>query len=196
MQSLQPNEITHAILTCYDDRLDELIEMEVARIRMEGGQLRDKDIIRPPGGVHLLAGHTDCRRAFYQMMSGLRDIARRQVIHLFPHTNCQYCGIHFQEKLGNGSRSDLRFHVTSAEKMLNGAMGYFSGLNGSIPELDVRIILTVDRQIVTIDEARSLLPHVPESSHHGAPCVHRGSHPHHGHVVGNGHDPNHLNTHI
>ncbi len=184
----QKSTLTHAILTCYDDRLDDLVGSEIERIRSRGGELREKDIIRPPGGVHLLAGHTDCRKAFYQMMSGLRDIARRDVIHLFPHTNCQYCGIHFQEKLGNGSQSDLRFHVKSAEKMLGGAQAHFSTSGGHIPALDVRIILTVDQQIVTIDEARSLLPHVPENSHHGSPCL---TEHHQTTGAGNGHVAHH-----
>ncbi len=61
-----------------------------------------------------------------------------------------------------------------------------------MPELDVRIILTVDQRIVTIDEAHALLPLVPEYSHHGAPCIgthvhrHHATVPHGGH--GNGHD--------
>lgn len=172
MQQLpEKNTITHAILTCYDDRLDSLVRSEVERIRSQGGQLRDKDIIRPPGGVHLLAGHTDCRKAFYQMLSGLRDIAKRDVIHLFPHTNCQYCGIHFQEKLGNGVQSDLRFHLKSAEKILSGAMSYFTGSVDNVPEIDVRIILTIDQRIVTIGEAHEMLPLVSEHGHHGAPCI-------------------------
>lgn len=171
MQIPEKNIITHAILTCYDDRLNRLVRQEARRIRSQGGQLREKDIIRPPGGVHLLAGHTDCRKAFYQMLSGLRDIAKRDVIHLFPHTNCQYCGIHFQEKLGNGVQSDLRFHLKSAEKMLNGAMSHFTGSVDKVPKIDVRIILTVDQRIVTIDEAHQLLPHVPEHGHHGDPCI-------------------------
>lgn len=175
MQQLpEKNAITHAILTCYDDRLDDLVGSEVERIRSQGGQLREKDIIRPPGGVHLLAGHTDCRKAFYQMMSGLRDIAKRNVIHLFPHTNCQYCGIHFQEKLGNGVKSDLRFHLTSAEKILSGAMSHFAGSVDNVPVIDVRIILTVDQRIVTIDEAHEMLPRVSAHDHHGSPCINHG----------------------
>lgn len=178
------NTITHAILTCYDDRIDPVVEQEVERIRSQGGQLRDKDIIRPPGGVHMLAGKTDCRKAFYEMISGLRDIARTTVFHLWPHTNCQYCGLHFQEKLGNGSQSDLRFHVRSAEKMLSGASGHFSASGGHSPALDVRIILTVDQRIISIKEAHGLLPLVSAHSHHGSPCLE-----HHQLATGHGASP-------
>ena len=167
----QKNQTTHAILTCYDGRIDSIVDREINRIRSEGGTLRGKDIFRPAGGVHLLAGKTDCRKAFYEMITSLRDIAGTRVFHLWPHTNCQYCGTHFKEKLGNGSQSDLRFHVKSAEKMLSGAMNHFSSLTGDVPELDVRIILTSDQHLVTIDEAHQLLPHVPEHGHHGDPCI-------------------------
>jgi len=165
----------HAILTCYDDRIDDVVAREIKRYRDEGILLREKDIMRPPGGVHLLAGKTDCRKTFYEALTSLLDHANTTVFHLWPHTNCRYCGKHFQEKLGNGSKSDLRFHVRSAEKMLHGAKEHFShSSTNRIPELDVRIILTVDQRLVTIDEAHDLLPHVSEHSHHGSPLIHHG----------------------
>ena len=61
--------------------------------------------------------------------------------------------------------------------MLKGTRDHFSGSSEQMPELDIRIILTVDQRFVTIDEAHALLPNVPEHSHHGTPCI--GNHNHH-----------------
>lgn len=165
----------HVMLTCYDHRIDKLVAEKINVIRSQGGQLAGKDILRIPGGVHLLAGKTDCRKAFYEMLSGYQRIAKTTVFHLLPHTNCQYCGIHFPEKLGNGTRSDLRFHLKSAEKMLAGAKDHFLQSPDDMPELNVSIILTIDQRIISIEQARELLPHVPEEHGHGMPCcVHSG----------------------
>lgn len=159
----------HVLITCYDQRIDPIVSDIIDEIRSQGGLLAGKDIIRIPGGVHLLAGKSDCRKTFYELLTSYRDIAKTDVFHFFPHTNCQYCGIHFQEKLGSGNRSDLRFHLRSAEKLLAGVIQHFSNLSDAEPELDARIILTIDRSIVSIDEAYGLLPHVPDHEH-GAPC--------------------------
>lgn len=168
----------HAILTCYDDRIDGIVDGEIARIRAQGGDIRPKDIIRPPGGVHLFTGHSDCRKAFYTLLTSCSDITNPAVFHFWPHTNCLHCGKYHAEKIGSGAHSDLRFHLTSAVKMLEGAMDHFSRSSRKMPELDVRVILTIDQRIVTIDEARDLLPDVPEHSHHGAPCIHLPSEGH------------------
>lgn len=163
----------HVLITCYDDRLDDLVTQMIDEIRGQGGLLAGKDIVRVPGGPHLLAGKSDCRKAFYELLTGYRDIARATVFHLLPHTNCQWCGIHLQEKLGTGTQSDLRFHIRSAEKMLAGAKEHFASLTPQEqPEFDSRIILTLDQRIVTIEEAHELLPHVPEHHEHGRPCCH------------------------
>ena len=160
----------HVIVTCYDGRLDAIVKTLVEEIRTDGGIVDDKDIFRPPGGVHFVSADPRDRSIFYKLLSGYHDIARTTVFHLLPHTNCQYCGRYHQEKLGNGIQSDLHFHLRSAEKLLDGALQHFGRLSPDIvPELDVRIILTVDQRIVTIDEAHDLLPHVPDHAH-GAPC--------------------------
>lgn len=149
----------HVLLTCYDDRLDPLVTILIREIRGNGGVLAGKDIVRIPGGPHVLTGKPTCRNAFYEILSSYRDVARSTVFHILPHTHCQWCGIHLKEKLGNESRSDLRFHLRSAEKMLQGAKEHFANLPiHERPELDVRIILTIDQRIVTIDAARALLP--------------------------------------
>ncbi len=160
----------HVIITCYDDRIDGIVSGAIHSIRMQGGALEGKDIVRLPGGVHMLVGKTDCRVAFYELLTSWRDIARTTTIHIWPHTNCRYCGIHLQEKLGSGAQSDLRFHVKSAEKLLAGATHHFSRSHGPLPTLDVRIILTTDQRMVTIEEAHELLPHVPAHGHHGSSC--------------------------
>jgi hypothetical protein len=179
MQSVKKEEgqsqKRHAIFTCYDGRIDDITAMEIDRIRSQGGLLAKKDILRPPGGVHLLAGKTDCRKTFYELLAGYYGIAGTTVFHFWPHTNCQYCGLHFQEKLGSGAQSDLRFHVRSAEKLRDGALHHFASLEKR-PEIDVRIILTTDQRIVTIDEAHELLPHVPVHGHHGSPCFAQHEH--------------------
>lgn len=173
----------HTILTCYDDRIDGLVEQEIECIRAQGGIIREKDINRPPGGVHLFTGRSDCREAFYSLLRSCSDIAKSTVFHFWPHTNCQHCGRYHPEKIGTNAQSDLRYHLRSAEKMLGGALGHFSGSVEQMPELDVRIILTIDQRIVTIDEAHTLLPHVSEHSHHGSSCIgghdHRHEHQHH-----------------
>ena len=192
MQSTNPQGRRHTILTCYDDRIDELVEQEIRSIRKQGGIIRDKGINRPPGGVHLFMGRSDCREAFYSLLRSCSDIAQSTVFHFWPHTNCQHCGRYHPEKIGTTALSDLRYHLRSAKKMLEGAKHHFSSSGDQMPELDVRIILTVDQRIVSIDEAHALLPHVPEHSRHGAPCMghhehhHSGIHPHGDH--GNGHD--------
>lgn len=187
MQSLHPQEQgqRHTILTCYDDRIDGLVEQEIKRIRAHGGIIGDKDINRPPGGVHLFTGRSDCREAFYGLLRSCSDIAKSTVFHFWPHTNCQHCGRYHPEKIGTTALSDLRYHLKSAEKMLEGAFNHFTSSAEQMPELDVRIILTVDQRIVTIDEARALLPHVPEHSHHGSPCINGsgGYHQEHRHPV-------------
>jgi hypothetical protein len=159
----------HALLTCYDSRVDGITESLIQEIRVDG-ELLGKSILRPAGGIHVLLGKSECRQGFYEMLTALRDIAKIDVFHLLPHTNCQYCGHHLSEKIGNGTQSDLRFHVTSAEKMLAGLMRYFGGLNGEMPEFDVRIILTTDQRIVTIKEALELLPDIPSNRAHGSTC--------------------------
>ena len=161
----------HVIVTCYDDRLDGMVAEMINEIRSQGGLLAGKDIVRIPGGPHLLAGKTDCRKAFYEILSGYRDVARSTVFHILPHTHCQWCGIHLKEKLGNGTQSDLRFHLRSAEKMFQGAREHFVTLPiDEQPELDVRIILTIEQRILTIEEPHQLLPHIPEHHGHGKPC--------------------------
>lgn len=168
----------HVIITCYDHRIDNLVAKMIDDIRSQGDQLAGKDILRIPGGVHLLAGKTDCRKAFYEVLSGYQCIAKTTVFHLLPHTNCQYCGMHFQEKLGNGTRSDLRFHLKSAVKILAGAENHFLQSPDGIPELNVNIILTIDQRIISIEEAHALLPHVPEEHGHGMPCCIHSEHGH------------------
>lgn len=161
----------HVLITCYDGRLDDMVAKMINDIRSQGGHLAGKDIVRIPGGPHLLVGKSDCRKAFYELLSGYKAIAGSTVFHLLPHTNCQWCGIHLPEKLGNGTQSDLRFHLQSAKKMLAGANDHFSSLPlEERPEFDSRIILTIDQRIVTIDEAHRLLPHIPEHHGHGKPC--------------------------
>lgn len=183
MQStaLNAEERRHVILTCYDDRIDGKVEQEAARIRAQGGRLRDKDIFRPPGGVHFLSADLDCRAAFYKYLDNCREIASATVFHFWPHTNCQECGLHRPEKLGNGTKSDLWFHVKTAKKLFRFTREHFERLpDKERPILDVRIILTIDQSIVTIDEADGLLSHVPEDIPHGLPCLH-GQRPEHQH---------------
>jgi len=167
----------HVLITCYDQRIDPIVLQIIHDIRSEGGLLAGKDIVRIPGGVHLLAGKSDCRKTFYELLTSYRDIAKTDVFHFFPHTNCQYCGIHFQEKIGDGNRSDLRFHLRSAEKLLVGVMEHFLDASQESPILDARIILTTDQRIVSIEEAHAILPHVPDHEH-GVHCqqVHRIPH--------------------
>jgi len=168
----------HTILTCYDDRIDAIVDEEVRRIRQQGGEINAKDIIRPPGGVHLFTGRSDCRQAFYALLSSCADIVKSSVVHFWPHTNCQHCGRYHPEKIGTNAHSDLRYHLRSAEKVLAGAIAHFSSTPEQMPALDVRVILTIDQRIVTIDEAHALLPHVPEHGHHGTPCLGHGhAHP-------------------
>lgn len=190
MQTSEQHGKRHTILTCYDDRIDALVEQEIERIRAQGGIIRDKDINRPPGGVHLFTGRSDCREAFYSLLRSCSHIAKSTVFHFWPHTNCQHCGRYHPEKIGTTALSDLRYHLRSAERMLEGALKHFAEAGEQMPELDVRIILTSDQRIVTIDEAHALLPHVPEHSHHGAPCMaHLPTHRqgHHSHHAEHGH---------
>jgi hypothetical protein len=161
----------HAVITCYDSRLDNLVEEYVAKIRALGGHIEAKDIQRPPGGTHFLAGHRNERSTFYRMLDSLVDIAKIDVIHLIPHTNCQYCGIHHQEKLGNGCVSDLRFHIESAKKLFQGAQEHFQCRGNQAPTIVVPIGLTVDQRIVSIEESQALLPQVPDELPHGSPCL-------------------------
>ncbi|MDQ5902201.1 MAG: hypothetical protein QG606_417 [Patescibacteria group bacterium] len=159
----------HALMTCYDGRVDDIVNDLIAGIR-NNGELLGKSIYRPAGGIHVLLGKSECRKAFYEMLTALRDIAGIDVFHLFPHTNCRYCGLNFSEKLGNGTRSDLRFHVQSAERMLLGLNHHFDRIGGAKPAFDVRIILTTDQRIVTIEEAQQLLPDIPADREHGHTC--------------------------
>ncbi len=186
MQSETSNDepaARHVILTCYDDRIDEIVGTQIGLIREQGGLIRDKDIIRTPGGVHLFT-RSNCREAFYALLRSCSDIARSNVFHLWPHTNCQFCGRYHSEKIGTGAQSDLRYHLTSAKKMLAGAMDHFSRSAEQMPKIDVRIILTTDQRLITIDEAHDLLPQVPEHLNHGAPYL---THPPHPHAAENDH---------
>lgn len=164
----------HVLITCYDNRIDGIVTDLVNGIRSQGEILTEKDILRPPGGVHLLAGKSRCREAFYDTLTGFRDIAGAAIFHIFPHTNCQFCGIHHKEKIGKGTQSDLRFHLLSAEKLLQGMIQCFSDKPGRMPEFDVRIILTIDQRVVTIQEAHELLPEIPPHHDHGHPCCCKG----------------------
>ena len=155
----------HALMTCYDSRVDAIVGNLIQETR-DSGELLGKSIYRPAGGIHVLLAKAECREGFYEMLTALRDIAGINVFHLFPHTNCRYCGIHLPEKLGNGTQSDLRFHVQSAERMLLGLTHHFDRIGGEKPEFDVRIILTTDQRIVTIEEAHWLLP----DREHGHAC--------------------------
>ena len=199
-QQSQQQERRHTFLTCYDDRIDNLVEQEIERLRAQGDIIRNKDIYRPRGGVHHYT-RSDCRAAFYGLLTSCSDIAPSSVFHFWPHTNCQFCGLYHPEKIGSGAQSDLRFHVKSAEKMLKGTTDHFLNSSERMPELDIRIILTVDQRFVTIAEAHALLPEVPEHSHHGAPCLSHHGHPpehrhpvavHHGHGIAHGHEAHPL----
>ncbi len=162
----------HFIFTCFDNRIDGIVQQEVEKIRSAGGIIVEKCINRLPGGVHLLTEKT-CRNAFYYSLSTLSDegIAGIDVFHVWPHTVCKFCGIHHKEKIGTGVQSDLRFHLRSAEKIHSGAHAHFATLPiGEQPELDVRIILTIDQKIVTIEEANELLLTIPPHHGHGHPC--------------------------
>lgn len=159
----------HALMTCYDSRVDDIVSDLITAIR-DDGELFGKSIYRPAGGIHVLLGKHECREAFYEMLTALRDIAGIDVFHLFPHTNCRYCGLRLPEKLGNGTQSDLRFHVQSAARMLLGLENHFNRIGGVKPAFDVRIILTTDQRIVTIEEAQELLPNIPADREHGHPC--------------------------
>jgi hypothetical protein len=160
----------HVLITCYDDRNDQLIEQFIQGIRNKGDILEPKSVLRPPGGIHTFLAKPECRQAFYELLTAFHNIAHIDVFHLFPHTNCQYCGLHLQEKIGNGTQSDLRFHVKSAQKMLAGLKEHFGPLGAQAPRLDVQIILTTDQRIVTIDQALTLLPHIPAERGHGSHC--------------------------
>ena len=159
----------HALMTCYDGRVDEIVDSLIQEIR-DDGELLGKSIFRPAGGIHVLLAKAVCREGFYEMLTALRDIAGIDTFHLFPHTNCRYCGLEHPEKIGNGTQSDLRFHVQSAERMLLGVNHHFGRIGGKKPEFDVRIILTTDQRIVTIEEARDLLPAIPADREHGHAC--------------------------
>ncbi len=169
--SKNPTPEKHALITCYDSRVDDMVATLAQTIRVEG-ELLDKSILRPPGGVHVLLGKADCRKGFYEMLTALRDIAGIDIFHLYPHTNCRYCGLHLQEKIGNGTQSDLRFHVQSAARILLGLEHHFARLGGKMPGFDVGIILTTDQRIVTIEEATELLPNIPADREHGHACFH------------------------
>jgi hypothetical protein len=159
----------HALMTCYDGRVDDIVNDLIAGIR-NNGELLGKSIYRPAGGIHVLLAKAECREGFYEMLTALRDIAGINIFHLFPHTNCQYCGMHKAEKIGSGTQSDLRFHVESAKRMLLGLNHHFDRIGGRKPEFDVRIILTTDQRIVTIEEALDLLPTIPADLEHGQHC--------------------------
>ena len=177
MPSKKWSQKHHYLQTCYDNRVDDIVTAEVSRIR-QIGRLEDKDISRPPGGVHLLTVKASCREGFYKTLNMCRDIANVRVFHLWPHTNCRFCGIEAQEKIGSGTQSDLRFHLHSARKLLQGVTQYFAAIGGDIPEIDVRIILTIDQRIVTIKEAAALLRNIPAEKPHGSHCCDHENHHH------------------
>ena len=178
MQKKQGPQKRHLLFTCFDDRLDRQVATLAGEIRTQG-ILTQKTIVRLPGGVHLHTARQNCRDAFYKTLESYRTIAGIDVFHLWPHTNCQFCGIEVQEKLGNGTQSDLRFHVRSAEKLRHGVVRFFEGLGEEMPEIDVRVLLTIDQRIVTVEEAIKLLPHIPESHGHGHRCCGHENHEQH-----------------
>lgn len=163
---------THAYITCADPLLNTIVADEVAAIRQQGGILDDSNIARLPGGVHLLSAIPACRETLYYMIGAYHTLFGIDVIHYRPHTNCKFCGLHVQKKLGNGTMSDLSYHLKSARKLLHGAMEHFSALpEDSRPRIDTRIILTTDQKIVSIEEADHLVLQVPEHIPHGCACL-------------------------
>lgn len=183
-----PEQKTHAYITCADPRIDIPVATEIATIRNQGGILEDRNIVRLPGGVHLLSIQPGCREVLYNMIGGYHQLFGIDVIHYRPHTNCKFCGMHAQHKLGNGTMSDLAFHVKSAKKLLAGAEAHFSRFSQDArPTIDTRIVLTTDQMVVTIEEADALVHKIPEDTPHGACCFVHSEH-RVGHLAGNGHD--------
>lgn len=161
------------IMTCYDDRIDPLITQLAQYIRIQGGLLDNKDIQRPPGGVYLTAGDRECRPAFYRMITAYYDIAGIRRFFFIPHTNCRLChrDSHLQQKIGTGTKTDLRFHLNATRKLLSGATEHFNHLSEETrPEFEAGIALTIDQRIVTLDHASEILPSVPAHHEHGQRC--------------------------
>ncbi len=145
----------HAILTCYDDRLNPTIEAFIKKIESEGGIVLSP--VRPIGGVHAMTqGH--CRSFFYGQLDGFIEIGGARHIHIFPHTTCQFNVLKQWEKIGETPGGDIQFQVSTLRKVLENSESHVaSKYSDRKIALDVRIIHTLEQRIITLEEALDLL---------------------------------------
>lgn len=157
-------EERHVIITCYDSRLDPILQS------FEQGLIHDGHVVlksdRPVGGVHAMT-MGNCRSFFYEQLDGLVMIARATHIHVFPHTDCQFNKLKQWKRIGESVEHDLAYQIKTLKRVLNGAAKH---LHSTFPDqeidLDARIILTPERRIVTLDEALDILPSDLHHLHH------------------------------
>lgn len=144
----------HIVLSCYDSRLDPTISAFEASLREQGVEVLPS--IRPVGGIHAMVRST-CREFFYDQLDGAVIIGKATHIHAFPHTNCQFNWLKRREKVGDTVHQDLCFQISTLKKVLQGGQDH---LEEKYPSqrvsLDVRIILTAEQRIITLEEAEEL----------------------------------------
>ena len=154
---MQQPQQRHAIVTCYDPRLDPIVEIYKQNLILKGHTVLTP--IRPVGGVHAMT-RSACRHFFYDQLDGLIVVGKATHLHIFPHTNCQYGWLKVREKIGDTSEQDLAFQVDMLKKSCEGARIH---VKEQFPKEHIAIIggiiLTQSHRVITLEEALDLLPH-------------------------------------
>ncbi len=165
MPTTQPAKETHAILTCYDKRLDPIVEIYRQQLILEEHIVLSP--IRPVGGLHAMT-RSACRHFFYDQLDGLILVGQATHVHIFPHTNCQYGWLKVRDKVGDTFEQDLGFQIDMLKKSCAGAISH---VKHKFPERTVRIIgniiWTQEKRFLSLTEATDLLgPIQPLSDSH------------------------------
>ena len=146
---------THAILTCYDTRLDPMVEIYRQPLVLDGPAVLHP--IRPIGGLHAMT-RSACRHFFYDQLDGLILVGQATHIHIFPHTNCQYGWLKVRDKVGETFEQDLGFQIDMLKKSCSGAAAH---INHKFPEQHIsiigHIIWTQEKRFISLTEALDIL---------------------------------------